>query len=64
MPPNCATGSWRAWTPPKFASYKECGCGMGPALNIGASTGAYVLTDRGTWLNFRNRAEPGGAGGR
>ncbi|MBI2727226.1 MAG: substrate-binding domain-containing protein [Polaromonas sp.] len=40
----------------KIAGYRECGCGMGPALNIAASTGAYVLTDRGTWLNFRNRA--------
>jgi len=40
----------------KGSGYKECGCGMGPALNIGASTGAYVLTDRGTWLNFKNRA--------
>ncbi|HEY0825902.1 MAG TPA: substrate-binding domain-containing protein, partial [Ramlibacter sp.] len=37
--------------------YKECGCGMGPALNIGASTGAYVLADRGTWLSFRNRGD-------
>jgi tungstate transport system substrate-binding protein len=42
---------------PKFAGYKECGCGMGPALNMGASLGGYVLTDRGTWLNFRNRAD-------
>lgn len=41
----------------KGGGYKECGCGMGPALNIGASTGAYVLTDRGTWLNFKNRAD-------
>ena len=41
----------------KGSGYKECGCGMGPALNIGASTGAYVLTDRGTWLNFKNRAD-------
>jgi len=41
----------------KVSGYKECGCGMGPALNIGASTGAYVLTDRGTWLNFKNRAD-------
>jgi tungstate transport system substrate-binding protein len=40
----------------KPAGYKECGCGMGPALNIGASTDAYVLTDRGTWLSFKNRA--------
>jgi tungstate transport system substrate-binding protein len=41
----------------KGSGYKECGCGMGPALNIGASTGAYVLTDRGTWLNFKNRSD-------
>ncbi|MFC3685241.1 extracellular solute-binding protein [Hydrogenophaga luteola] len=41
----------------KGSSYKECGCGMGPALNIGASSGAYVLADRGTWLNFKNRAD-------
>jgi tungstate transport system substrate-binding protein len=41
----------------KGGGYKECGCGMGPALNIGASTGAYVLTDRGTWLNFKNRGD-------
>ncbi|MBI5258761.1 MAG: extracellular solute-binding protein [Burkholderiales bacterium] len=39
----------------KPAGYKECGCGMGPALNIAASTGAYVLADRGTWLSFKNR---------
>ena len=39
------------------AGYRECGCGMGPALNIASSTGAYVLADRGTWLNFKNRAD-------
>jgi tungstate transport system substrate-binding protein len=39
------------------SGYKECGCGMGPALNMAASTGAYVLADRGTWLNFKNRAD-------
>jgi tungstate transport system substrate-binding protein len=39
------------------AGYKECGCGMGPALNIASSTGAHVLADRGTWLNFKNRAD-------
>ncbi|WP_326542604.1 substrate-binding domain-containing protein [Pseudorhodoferax sp.] len=43
----------------KPAGYKECGCGMGPALNIAASTNAYVLSDRGTWLNFKNRADLG-----
>ncbi len=41
----------------KGTGYKECGCGMGPALNIGASSGAYILADRGTWLNFKNRAD-------
>ena len=41
----------------KPAGYKECGCGMGPALNIGSSTNAYVLTDRGTWLSFKNRGD-------
>ena len=41
----------------KPAGYKECGCGMGQALNIGSSTNAYVLSDRGTWLNFKNRGD-------
>ena len=39
----------------KMAGYKECGCGMGPALNIASSSDAYVLGDRGTWLGFKNR---------
>lgn len=39
----------------KGVGYKECGCGMGPALNIASSTDAYVLADRGTWLSFKNR---------
>ena len=43
----------------KPAGYRECGCGMGQALNIAASTGAYLLTDRGTWLSFKNRADLG-----
>ena len=42
---------------PKGTGYKECGCGMGPALNIAASSGAYVLADRATWLSFKNRAD-------
>ena len=42
---------------PVFSNYKACGCGMGPALNIASSTGAYVLADRGTWLSFKNRGE-------
>jgi tungstate transport system substrate-binding protein len=43
----------------KGSGYRECGCGMGPALNIAANSGAYVLADRGTWLNFKNRADLG-----
>jgi tungstate transport system substrate-binding protein len=41
----------------KPGDYRECGCGMGPALNMASSTNAYVLTDRGTWLSFKNRGE-------
>ena len=41
----------------KGAGYRECGCGMGPALNIASAGGAYALTDRGTWLAFKNRGE-------
>jgi tungstate transport system substrate-binding protein len=39
------------------SGYKSCGCGMGPALNMASSSNAYALTDRGTWLNFKNRGE-------
>ena len=41
----------------KPAGYKDCGCGMGPALNMASAVGGYVLADRGTWLNFKNRGE-------
>jgi len=41
----------------KPAGYKECGCGMGPALNMASSTNGYALTDRGTWLSFKNRGD-------
>ncbi len=41
----------------KAAGYQACGCGMGPALNIASSSGAYVITDRGTWLSFKNRGD-------
>ncbi|HMQ71490.1 MAG TPA: substrate-binding domain-containing protein [Rubrivivax sp.] len=41
----------------KPAGYRECGCGMGPALNMASSTGAYLLTDRGTWISFKNRGD-------
>ena len=37
--------------------YREIGQGMGPALNTAAGMNAYVLSDRGTWLSFKNRGE-------
>jgi len=41
----------------KMAHYEECGCGMGPALNIASAKNAYALADRGTWLGFQNRGD-------
>jgi tungstate transport system substrate-binding protein len=37
--------------------YREIGQGMGAALNTSGAMGAYVLADRATWLNFRNRGD-------
>src|SRR5438552_7321042 len=37
--------------------YKSIGQGMGAALNTASASNAYVLTDRGTWLAFKNRGE-------
>ena len=36
--------------------YMEVGAGMGTALNIAAGMGAYILSDRASWLNFGNAA--------
>lgn len=36
--------------------YREIGQGMGAALNTASGMNAFVLSDRGTWLSFRNRA--------
>lgn len=41
----------------RAAWYREVGQGMGPALNTAAAQNAYVLSDRGTWLSFRNRQD-------
>jgi tungstate transport system substrate-binding protein len=41
----------------KGAWYKAIGQGMGAALNTASASNAYVLTDRGTWLAFKNRGE-------
>ena len=40
-----ASGTW----------YREAGAGMGAALNIASSVGGYILSDRATWLSFRNK---------
>jgi tungstate transport system substrate-binding protein len=41
----------------KGSGYRECGCGMGPDLNIASSSNAYTISDRGTWLSFKNRGD-------
>ncbi|MBM3224241.1 MAG: sulfate transporter, partial [Candidatus Tectomicrobia bacterium] len=40
-----ASGTW----------YREAGAGMGSTLNTASGMDAYALTDRGTWLSFKNR---------
>jgi tungstate transport system substrate-binding protein len=35
--------------------YKSTGQGMGATLNAAAASGAYVMSDRGTWLSFKNK---------
>src|SRR6516162_8328783 len=37
--------------------YKDIGQGMGAALNTAAATNAYLLSDRGTWLSFKNKGD-------
>ncbi|WP_290809700.1 extracellular solute-binding protein [Ferrovibrio sp.] len=37
--------------------YRETGSGMGPTLNTASGMNAYAFTDRGTWLNFKNRGD-------
>jgi tungstate transport system substrate-binding protein len=37
--------------------YREIGQGMGPALNMASSSNGYLLSDRGTWLSFKNRRD-------
>ncbi len=45
--PSTASGTW----------YRETGSGMGATLNAAVGMGAYALTDRGTWISFKNRGE-------
>jgi len=37
--------------------YRDTGSGMGPALNTASAMNGYILADRGTWLNFKNRGD-------
>ena len=45
--PVGASGTW----------YRETGSGMGATLNAAIGMGAYTLTDRGTWISFKNRGD-------
>ncbi len=45
----------RAGVEPAGRWYRSLGSGMGPTLNTAAGMDAYVVADRGTWLNFHNR---------
>ncbi len=45
--PSDASGQW----------YRETGSGMGATLNTGIGMGAYVMTDRATWIAFKNKAD-------
>lgn len=42
-----ASGSW----------YRESGSGMGATLNVASGMGGYTLTDRATWISFKNKGE-------
>jgi len=37
--------------------YKSIGQGMGAALNTAGASNGYVLSDRGTWLSFKNKGD-------
>jgi len=37
--------------------YRETGSGMGATLNAAVGMGAYALTDRGTWISFKNKGD-------
>jgi tungstate transport system substrate-binding protein len=37
--------------------YRDIGQGMGAALNTASAMDAYVLSDRGTWISFKNRGD-------
>jgi hypothetical protein len=47
---------WRAaGIAPSSSWYREIGGGMGAALNAASAVGAYILSDRGTWISYGNK---------
>ncbi len=44
---KAASGQW----------YRETGSGMGATLNTASGLDAYTLTDRGTWISFKNKGD-------
>lgn len=42
---------------PTFSGYREVGQGMGKVLQISSELQAYTLTDRGTWLAYKNKVD-------
>ena len=44
--------------PATFGSwYNAVGAGMGAALNTASALNAYILSDRASWLNFKNKGD-------
>jgi tungstate transport system substrate-binding protein len=37
--------------------YRDIGQGMGAALNTAGAMGAYTISDRGTWIHFKNKGD-------
>ncbi|SDT40894.1 substrate-binding domain-containing protein [Bradyrhizobium canariense] len=49
---------WKAGQTPDASRekwYRDIGGGMGQALNAASAMDAYTLSDRGTWLSFKNK---------
>lgn len=46
-------------TPPSGSWYRQTGQGQGVTLNMAVALGGYALTDKGTWLSYRNKADFG-----
>lgn len=47
LDPKSVSGGW----------YRETGSGMGATLNVASGMSAYAMTDRATWLKFKNKGD-------